>query len=247
MAILGSDSEGLARMATEFAEKVKKIPGIADVDLSVKPGLPAYAVRLKPGAVRELGLTAPQLASSLRAYVNGEVATYWTTPDGEQVEVLLRLPITQRERVDQMRALPVAFCQGRHADPAGQRWPTIEPVFNPDVIRRQNLQRREAIFAGVQGRPSGDVGKDVQKLIEATVLPPGYSFDVGGADQGAGRGLQRDAGGDGAGGDLHLHRAGQPVRQLPAADRHHGLAAAGADRRDAGAAAVALARSTCSR
>ena len=52
--------------------------------------------------------------------------------------------------------------------------------FNPDVIRRQNLQRREAIFAGVQGRPAGDVGKDVQKLTESYLLPPGYSFDIGG-------------------------------------------------------------------
>jgi len=57
----------------------------------------------------------------------------------------------------------------------------IEQVFNPDVIRRQNLQRREAILASAQGRPSGDVGKDVQKLTETFTLPPGYSFDVGGA------------------------------------------------------------------
>ena len=47
VAILGDDSEGLAKVATEFSEKVKKIPGIVDVELSVKPGLPAYAVRLK--------------------------------------------------------------------------------------------------------------------------------------------------------------------------------------------------------
>ncbi|HTP70783.1 MAG TPA: efflux RND transporter permease subunit [Burkholderiaceae bacterium] len=180
VAILGSDSEVLARVASEFAEQAKKIPGITDVDLSVKPGLPAFAVRLKPGAVRELGLTAPQLASSLRAYVNGEIATYWTTPDGEQVEVLLRLPFAQRERVDQMRALPVAFSKDGAAIPL-EAVADIVPVFNPDVIRRQNLQRREAIFAGAQGRPSGDVGKDVMKLTETFVLPPGYSFDVGGA------------------------------------------------------------------
>lgn len=179
VAILGSDPEGLTRIAQEFAEKVKKIPGVVDVDLSAKPGLPAYAVRLRPGAVRELGLTAPQLAASLRAYVNGDISTYWTTPDGEQVQVLLRLPEAQRERVEQMRLLPVAFA--RDGTPITlESVATIEPVVNPDVIRRQNLQRREAIFAGVQGRPSGDVGDDVQKLVKETNLPPGYSFDVGG-------------------------------------------------------------------
>jgi hydrophobe/amphiphile efflux-1 (HAE1) family protein len=180
VAILGSDPEGLARIAHEFADKVRKIPGVTDLELSVKPGLPAYAVRLKPGAVREIGLTAPQLASSLRAYVTGEVATYWTTPDGEQVEVLLRLPEGQRERVAQMRNLPVAFA--KDGTPITlDTVADIVPVVNPDVIRRQNLQRREAIFAGAQGRPSGDVGADVQKLVKETTLPPGYSFDVGGA------------------------------------------------------------------
>jgi multidrug efflux pump subunit AcrB len=180
VAILGNDAQGLATIATEFAEKVKQIPGIADVELSVKPGLPAYAVRLKPGAVRELGLTAPQLASSLRAYVTGDVATTWTAPDGEQVEVLLRLPQAQRERVEQMRGLPVAFAPDG-TPIALDAVATIEPVLNPEVIRRQNLQRREAIFAGVKGRPAGDVGADVQALIKATTLPAGYRFDIGGS------------------------------------------------------------------
>jgi multidrug efflux pump subunit AcrB len=179
VAVLGSDPDGLARVASDFAEQVKKIPGITDVELSVKPGLPAYAVRLKNDAVRELGLTAPQLAASLRAYVNGEVATFWTTPEGEQVEVVLRLPEAQRERVDQMRHLPVAFA--KDGTPiALDSVATIEPVANPEVIRRQDLQRREAIFAGVEGRSAGDVGKDVQKLVESTRLPAGFSFDVGG-------------------------------------------------------------------
>jgi hydrophobe/amphiphile efflux-1 (HAE1) family protein len=182
VAALGADPEVLGPIAVDFTERLKKIPGVVDVDLSLKPGLPAYAVRLKPGAVRELGLTGSQIASSLRAYVNGEAATYWTTPDGQQVEVLLRLPQAQRERVDQMRLLPVAF------SPDGAPIPldavaTIEPVTNPEVIRRQDLQRREAIFAGVEGRPVGDVGKDVQALVKSIELPPGYSLQVGGATQ----------------------------------------------------------------
>jgi multidrug efflux pump subunit AcrB len=179
IAILGTDPEGLARVATEFSEKVKKIKGVVDVEVSVKPGVPAYAVRLKPGAVRELGITAPQLAASLRAYVNGDAATYWTTPDGDQVEVVIRLPEARRQRIDQLRSLPVAFA--KDGTPiALESVATIEPVFNPEIIRRQNLQRREAVFAGVKDRSVGEVGSDVQKLIKETTLPPGYSFDIGG-------------------------------------------------------------------
>jgi multidrug efflux pump subunit AcrB len=178
--ILGSDPEVLTQAAKDLVEKIKKIPGAVDVDTTVKPGLPAFAVRLKDSAIREFGLTAPQIASSLRAYVNGEVATYWTTPDGNQVEVLLRLPREQRERIEQMAKLPVAFSKDG-APITLDQVATIEPVFNPEVIRRENLQRREAVFAGVQGRPGGDVNADVQKLIKETQLPPGTSFKVDGA------------------------------------------------------------------
>ncbi|HET9823658.1 MAG TPA: efflux RND transporter permease subunit [Burkholderiaceae bacterium] len=179
VAILGDDAEGLAKVASAFAEKVKKIPGVVDVESSVKPGLPAYAVRLKPDAIRELGLSAPRVAASLRAYVNGDTATYWTTPAGDQVEVNLRLNQEQRERLEQLRTLPVAFA--KDGTPITlDSVATIEAVFNPDTIRRQNLQRREAVFAGVKDRSVGDVGKDVQTLIKETALPPGYSFDIGG-------------------------------------------------------------------
>jgi len=179
ISLLGPDPKVLDAEVLRLAEKVRQIPGITDLETSVKPGLPAYAVRLKPDAVRELGLTPTVLAASLRSFVNGDVATYWTAPDGEQVEVELRLPQPLRENIAQLDNLPVAYAKdgtpialGRVAD--------VVSVVNPLVIKRQDLQRRQAIYAGVTGRPSGDVGNEVKKLVDATQLPPGYRFDQGG-------------------------------------------------------------------
>ncbi len=179
VALLGPDPHTLEVEVQKLADKVAKVKGIADLTTSVKPGLPAYAVRLKADAVRELGLTPTQLATSLRAFVNGDVATYWTSPDGEQVDVELRLPQTSREHIAQLDALPVAYA--KDGTPiALARVAEIVPVVNPLVIKRQDLQRRQAIYAGTQGRPSGDVGADVQKIVKETELPAGYRFDVGG-------------------------------------------------------------------
>jgi multidrug efflux pump subunit AcrB len=179
IALLGPDPTVLEDTVQKLAAKVALIPGVTDMETSVKPGVPAYAVRLKPDAVRETGLTASDLANSLRAFVNGDVATYWTAPDGEQVEVELRLPRMARGHVEQLDDLPVAYA--RDGTPlALSRVADVTPVVNPDIIKRQDLQRRQAIYAGVQGRPSGDVGADVKKLIDSTQLPPGYRFDVGG-------------------------------------------------------------------
>ena len=136
-------------------------------------------------AARQLGLTPAQLAASLRTYVQGDVSTYWTTPDGQQVEVQLRLPEAEprERRADQQAA--GGLRRRRHALPL-ESVATIEPVTNPDVIKRQDLQRRQAVYAGVDaksGRTVGQVNADIDKIVKATVLPPGYRFDVGGAAQ----------------------------------------------------------------
>jgi hydrophobe/amphiphile efflux-1 (HAE1) family protein len=179
IALLGPEQAVLDAEIEKLAAKVRAIPGVTDLETSVKPGLPAYAVRLKPDAVRELGLTPADLAASLRAFVNGDVATWWTAPDGEQVEVELRLPQASRENAAQLDQLPVAFAaDGTPVALASVA--EIVAISNPETIRRQDLQRRQAIFAGVKDRPAGDVGADVQKLVKAHALPPGYRFDVGG-------------------------------------------------------------------
>jgi len=179
VSLMGPDPAVLEVEVQKFADKVGKIKGITDLETSVKPGLPAYAVRLKPDAVRELGLTPTQLAASLRTFVNGDVATYWTAPDGEQVEVELRLPQIRRESIAQLDELPIAY--SKDGTPiALSRVADVVSITNPEVIKRQDLQRRQAVYAGVSGRPSGDVGNDIKKIIEQTQLPQGYRFDMGG-------------------------------------------------------------------
>ena len=180
IAVLGNDAQRLAEFSQSFAEKIKTIPGIVDVDLSVKPGLTAYSVKLDDLAARELGLNASQVGAALRAYINVEIATTWLAGDGEQIQVVLRLPQADRQQLAQIGKLPVAFSKDGQAIELS-RVAKIEPTANPEVIRRQNLMRREAIFAGVQGRPSGDVGQQVQDMMKATALPEGIYFDLGGS------------------------------------------------------------------
>jgi multidrug efflux pump subunit AcrB len=79
-----------------------------------------------------------------------------------------------------MNKLPVAYTKDGQAIELA-RVAKIEPTQNPEVIRRQNLMRREAIFASVQGRPVGDVGADVQAMMKNTSPPEGIYFDLQGS------------------------------------------------------------------
>ena len=90
-----------------------------------------------------------------------------------------RLPQIRRETIMQLDELPIAY--SKDGTPiALSRVADVVPITNPEVIKRQDLQRRQAVYAGVSGRPSGDVGNDIKKLIADTQLPQGYRFDMGG-------------------------------------------------------------------
>ena len=223
----------------KLQEKVSKVRGIADLTTSVKPGIPAYAVRLKPDAVRELGLTTMQLATSLRAYVNGDVATYWTSPDGEQVDVELRLPQTSRENIAQLNDLPVAYAKDGTPIALGER-------------RRHRSGREPGRHqASGSAAPPGDLrrhrgpsqrrrrrrrAEDRQGVAAAARL----SLRRRRPDARPAGGVRRCPVRARRGGDLHLHRPRVAVLELPAAARDHGIAAAGADRRHARASRHAL-------
>jgi multidrug efflux pump subunit AcrB len=116
--------------------------------------------------------------------VGGENSGYWLAPDGQNYEVITQLPRASRTVIDDIANLNITT--GRQlADGSPEVIPlrsvaTIERTFNPENIRRQDLQRRIALWANVQGRPSGDAGKEVQELVRNYQLPPGLRLVVGG-------------------------------------------------------------------
>jgi hydrophobe/amphiphile efflux-1 (HAE1) family protein len=184
VALLGNNDSEMNLVIADLKTKVQQIRGVTDVEISVKEGTPALSVRLKPELAAEFGITHAQLGTTLRAMVGGENSGYWLAPDGQNYEVITQLPLAQRTIVDDIANLNIAT--GRQlADGTPEVVPlraiaTLERTFNPENIRRQDLQRRVALFANVQGRPAGDAGQEVQTLVKTYELPAGLRFDVGG-------------------------------------------------------------------
>src|SRR3979411_2647417 len=56
----------------------------------------------------------------------------------------------------------------------------IVETTSPQIIKRQDLQRRVALYANAEGRAAGNVGDDVEKIVKATTLPTGCRFAIAG-------------------------------------------------------------------
>jgi hydrophobe/amphiphile efflux-1 (HAE1) family protein len=184
--LLGPDPATLTTLINEFAVKVGKVPGIADMETSEKAANPALSIRLNNDAASDLGVSVQQVGATVRPLLAGDTVTYWLAPDGQNYEVNVQLSKDRRQLVSDLGNL---YLQSNRVGPEGN--PRMVPLrqvadivetTSPQIIKRQELQRRVALYANAEGRPSGDVNSDVSKIIKEVTptLPPGYRFDVGG-------------------------------------------------------------------
>jgi hydrophobe/amphiphile efflux-1 (HAE1) family protein len=185
--LLGPDPETLTMLINEFAQKVAKVPGIADMETSEKAAAPALAIHLNNDAAADLGINVQQVGATVRPLLAGDTVSYWLAPDGNNYEVNVQLPKDSRRLSADLGNLYMST--GKRGPDGETRMVPLRQVAeivettSPQIIKRQELQRRVALYANAEGRPSGDVNSDVQKILKETALPPGYRFDVGGQAQ----------------------------------------------------------------
>ncbi len=182
--ILGPDPEVLTSLAGELKDRVAKVPGITDLELSEKLPNPALSVRLNNDAAAELGITVQQVGETLRPLLAGDTVSYWLAPDHQNYEVNVRLARDRRQLASDLAGLYLST--NKHGPDGALRMVPLRQVAeivettSPQTIRREELQRRVALYANAQGRPAGDVGSDVTKITKDFPLPPGYRFSIRG-------------------------------------------------------------------
>lgn len=189
VSILGPDAARLTEISQQLMAKMAKIPGISDLESSEKGANPTVAVRVNRELASDLGLSNERIGRALRPLIAGDQISYWLGPDGQNYEVIARLPQGQRQVAGDLGEL---YLTSNRLD--GKGLPLLVPLkqvaefvetTSPEQIKRQDLERRISLYAGAEGRPAGDVGNDVKKLMKEmeSILPPGYRFDVGGQQQ----------------------------------------------------------------
>jgi hydrophobic/amphiphilic exporter-1 (mainly G- bacteria), HAE1 family len=187
LSIQGGDFAELKRIAAQVTEKLARIRGLADVDLSLKEAKPTLDVRLNRELAAQAGLSVERIGLALRPLIAGDAATTWKAPDGENYDVRVRLAPGERETAADLVALHFAGS----TDPATGR-PRMIPLaqvaevratLGPTQINRRALAREIALTAGLAGRPLAEVSGEIAAALKDIPLPPGYRFDLGGASK----------------------------------------------------------------
>ncbi len=189
ISILGPDAEKLTELSQGVMKQVAKIKGITDLESSERGANPTVAIRINNELASDLGVSTAQIGRALRPLIAGDTVSHWQAADGQNYDVNVQLPKSGRRIASDLGDLYMTSSR-TNADGTPQmvvlrQVAEFVPTFSAQQIKRLDLQRRVSLYAGVEGRPSGDAGAEVDALLKKLEpdLPPGYRFNVGGQTQ----------------------------------------------------------------
>jgi HAE1 family hydrophobic/amphiphilic exporter-1 len=180
----GPDQQELERLALLALDKVRAIPGLVDLDSSVKPFKPVVKIEIQRDAASDLGLGTAQLAGPLRTLVAGQTVGNWRAPDDQTYDVNVRLSPEARNSPQDLERLPFVVASAADGSPRIVRLGQVAHVTETtgsNQINRRDMSREVAINANVFGRSAGEVSADVRAAMDSLNLPPGYHYSFGGS------------------------------------------------------------------
>lgn len=181
--VRGNDLALLAAIADRVQAEVAQVPNAVDIALSSKGQKPEISVDLNRGLAGTLGVTVGQVALSLRPAFAGIDAGDWLDPAGQTRDVMVRFAPEARQRLTDLRDLPLVIPGGVNGPPTtiplGQV-ATVTQGVGPAVIDHLNRDLVVIVGWNTSGRSTGEVMTEVLARTGKIPLPQGVSITQGG-------------------------------------------------------------------
>jgi cobalt-zinc-cadmium resistance protein CzcA len=176
--IFGDDSTVLEQLADRALRILNTIPGAADTQAEIISGVAELKVEVDRASLARYGLNVTDVKELLDSTTGG-IRVSEMIEGQRRFPIAVRLP--ERYRTD-LSAMGDLLLQA----PGGERVPLnqvarIQSVRGPEVISREDAERRIVVQSNVRGRDLGSFVAEAQDRIGSGLqLPAGYFIDWGG-------------------------------------------------------------------
>jgi HAE1 family hydrophobic/amphiphilic exporter-1 len=175
--IRGWNLATLDALAAQAAELIKDVPGITDVETSLRAGIPQQEIRINRAKIADLGLSVRDVTELLQTAVAGSKAGEFRS-GGNSYRILVQLKDAEKRSLDEILNLTLTTVSGEKV--ALRNLVTNTKSRGPVLIDRKDQQRRVIVSANVAGRDSGSLASEVQALLNSIPRPVGYELIVAG-------------------------------------------------------------------
>lgn len=177
--IFGPDLTELRRLGIQVEKTMKGINGIVDLQLESIVLIPQLKILIDREETGKYGIGPGGLAEDLEMALNGS-AVAQLIEQQRLFDIYMRLDDDSRANPDSINSTIL------RTRPNGQkiRVSDVAEVYEgsgPNMVNRENLQRRIVVSANSHGRDLGSLIVEIQKKINNDVkLPEGYFIEYGG-------------------------------------------------------------------
>jgi CzcA family heavy metal efflux pump len=176
--VFGDDLRTLRRLGENVRSAMQTVPGVADLSLEQQMDVPFVRFVLNRPMIARYGLRPGDVAEAIETSFAG--ATVGRIFDrGTAFDLIVKFDPSTGADFDRVADLPIDT-------PTGAVVPVrvladVRREEGPNMVLRENVQRRIVISCNVAGRDLGGVVRDVQVAIaQAVPMPAGYRVEYGG-------------------------------------------------------------------
>lgn len=179
ISVSGPNLAQLAKYSEAAVAQCKQIPGVADVDSTLRTGKPELQAIIDRQRAADLGVSVADVARTLRLSVGGDDKISSYTDNGEQYEVHVRLDEQYRRDADGIALLEVpSKVNGETTQIGLDQVVRFETSTSPATIRRYNRQRQFTLLVNnLPGSDQGAIQAQVHQVLEGLRMGPGYHID----------------------------------------------------------------------
>jgi CzcA family heavy metal efflux pump len=166
--IIGSDMRSNYEIGQRIANRVRQIPGAADVHVQQMLSLPTLYLDMDRTRINQVGLTAQNVAQSVLVSLSGSFQTapnFWLNPkNGVTYNISIQTPQYHMTSLQDLMNTPVtsAYAQPQVLGNLVQ----VTPQARPAVVNHYNVQPVIDVYASTQGRDLGGVATDIMKALK---------------------------------------------------------------------------------
>ncbi|MEM1095043.1 MAG: efflux RND transporter permease subunit [Bacteroidota bacterium] len=180
--ITGDDLSVIERLAGEVEDIVAQTAGTINVDNASARRKTDLHVAINRDKAGLLGVPLVEADQTVRASIAGMPVARFRDTDGEDYDVVVRLPIDERPTLDDFDQISVASVTGARI-PLRQI-ATIEFASGPSEIRHFELERNALVTADVDTEYNvAEVTGQIIEQLEAMEWPAGYTYMVSGEQE----------------------------------------------------------------
>jgi len=166
--LIGPDMATNYFIAQQIANRVRYIPGTADVHVQQLLDLPTLHLNIERDRVTQVGMTARDVAQSVLVSLSGSFQTapnFWLNPNnGVSYSVAVQSPQYRMTSLQDLMNTPVnnpSVATSQVLSNLVQ----LSPVVRPAVVNHYNVQPVIDVYASTQDRDLGGVSRDVNKVL----------------------------------------------------------------------------------